>query len=400
MPLLMAGLLAFGLSLHAAEVEGPAPAEIVLGMSTVLSGPSAMLGRDMRTGVLAGFERANRAGGVNGRKLRLIALDDGYEPSRTAPNMRQLIEQDRVLAIIGNVGTPTAIVAVPIAIEQKTLFFGACSGAGVLRNQPADRYVINYRASYAEELGAMVDGLLDGAGLKPEEIAFFTQRDGYGDAGFYSGIQALKRRGLTDEKAVLHVRYDRNTLAVENAVASLVLARTPPRAIVMVGAYAPSGRFIRQCLDAGLRPLFIGVSFVGGVPLAQDLGRTDATVVVMQVVPSPIDSGLGIVRDYAADLRALDTSLVPGFGDLEGYISARIFIAALEKIKGEPTREGIVDALEGLGRFDLGVGAPLGLGAEEHQACHRIWPTILRDGAFVPFQWAVLAKPAGRNIQP
>jgi branched-chain amino acid transport system substrate-binding protein len=398
--LVIGTLLTLGTTLQSAEVGATAPEEIVLGMSTALSGPAAALGRDMREGVLAGFERANRAGGVNGRKLRLIALDDGYEPARTAPNMRQLLDKDHVVAVIGNVGTPTAIVAIPIAMEQKTLFFAAYTGAGLLRNKPPDRYVINYRASYAEELGAMIDGVLDDLGFKPEEIAFFTQRDGYGDAGFNGGIAALKRHGLKDEKAVLHVRYERNTLAVENAVASLILAEHPPRAVVMVGVYAPCARFIQQCRAAGLRALFLNVSFVGSIPLAKELGTTDAAVVVTQVVPSPLDMSLPIVREYVVDLRALDSSATPSFGDLEGYIDARIFIKALEQIKDVPTREGIVDAVEGLGKFDIGLGKPLDLEQEEHQACHRVWPTILENGAFTPFQWKDIAGPVKRDLGP
>jgi branched-chain amino acid transport system substrate-binding protein len=398
--LLLVGLLVFGTTLRSAKIDPKAPEEIVLGMSTALSGPAAALGKDMREGVLAGLERVNRAGGVNGRKLRLVALDDGYEPSRTAPNMRQLLDKNNVLAVIGNVGTPTGIVAIPIAVEQKTLFFAAYTGAGVLRNKPPDRYVINYRASYAEEAGTMIDGLLDDLGLKPDEIAFFTQRDGYGDAGFNGGVAALKRHGLKDEKAILHVRYERNTLAVENAVASLILAEHPPRAIVMVGVYAPCAKFIEQCRDTGLRALFLNVSFVGSMPLARELGNTNAAVIVMQVVPSPLDMSLPIVRDYVVDLHALDSSATPGFGDLEGYVAARIFTKALEQIKGMPTRESIVDALEGLGRFDIGLGEPLDLGPKEHQACHRVWPTILKNGAFIPLQWKDIAGLMKEDLRP
>ena len=229
----------------AAEVCAAAETEIRLGMSTALSGAAANLGTDMRQGVLAGLDRANRAGGIHGRRLRLIALDDGYEPARTAPNMRQLLEKENVLAVIGNVGTPTAIAALPIASEDKTLFYAAFTGAGVLRKTPPDRYVINFRASYAEETGAMIDALIDGAGLKIEDIAFFTQRDGYGDAGFAGGIAALKRHGLKDGNAVLHVRYERGTLGVENAVADLLYADHEPRAVVMIGTYAPCAKFIK-----------------------------------------------------------------------------------------------------------------------------------------------------------
>ena len=137
------------------------PPKLSLECRPSLPATSADLGKDMQRGILAGLERANRNGGVNGRKLRLIALDDGYEPARTALNMRQLIEKEHVLALIGNVGTPTAIVAVPLANEQKTLLFATFSGGPILRNDPPDRYVINFRAGYAEETAAMIDALID-----------------------------------------------------------------------------------------------------------------------------------------------------------------------------------------------------------------------------------------------
>ena len=370
----------------AAEVDSPA--EIVLGMSTALTGNAGNLGKDMQRGILAGLERANRNGGVNGRKLRLITLDDGYESTRTAPNMLQLIEKDNVLAIIGNVGTPTAIVAVPLANDQRILLFAAYSGAPILRYHPPDHYVINFRAGYAEETTEMIDALIGIAGLKPEEIAFFTQRDSYVDVGFALGMIALKRHGMSDPKTVLHVGYVGNTLAVESAVADLVRAEKPPRAVVMSGAYAPCAKFIRLCRASGLSPLFLNVSFVGGNSLAEALGKCDAHIIVTQIVPLPSDESVPIVREYRADLKAMDPSASSGFVDLEGYIAARILTLALEKIQGPPTREAVVDALEGLGKFDIGLGEPLYLSRTEHQASHRVWPTLLKGGQFVPFQWS------------
>jgi branched-chain amino acid transport system substrate-binding protein len=367
--------------------DAVSPTEIVLGMSTVLTGGAQVLGKDMQRGILAGLERANREGGVRGRKLRLISLDDGYEPSRTAPNMRQLIENDNVLTVIGNVGSPTAMVAVPLANEQKTLLFAPFSGAPVLRNDPSDRYVINFRASTSEETAAMIDALTDIAGLKPEEIAFFTQRDSTGDVGFDQGMIAMQRHGLGNPNAILHVGYRRNTLAVEGAVADLLMAQKPPRAVVMIGAYAPCAKFIRLCRDSGLSPLFLNVAFVGGAPLVAALGTTDARIIETQVVPSPSDDRTAIGSEYLADLKAFDPLASAGFGDFEGYIAARILLLALEKIKGSPTREAVVDALEGLGQFDIGLGEQLYLSRTEHQASHRVWPTILKEGRFVPFQW-------------
>jgi branched-chain amino acid transport system substrate-binding protein len=385
--IILSFFLALGSRAAAPAAEADSPAEIVLGMSTVLTGNAGDLGKDMQRGIQAGLERANRNGGVNGRKLRLITLDDGYEPTRTAPNMRQLIEKDNVLAVIGNVGTPTAIVSVPLANEQKTLLFAPFSGGPILRNNPPDRYVINYRAGYAEETAAMIDALIDIAGLKPQEIAFFTQRDSYGDAGFILGMDALRRHGSTDPRTILHVGYERNTLAVETAVANLLMAENPPRAVVMVGAYAPCAKFIRLCRETDLSPLFLNVSFVGSSSLAEALGKTDARIIVTQVVPSPSDDSVPIVREYQDDLKDIDYAASAGFGDLEGYIAARILTLALQNIEGSPTREAVVDALEGLGNFDIGLGETLYLSRKEHQASHRVWPTILRGGQFVPFQW-------------
>lgn len=360
--------------------------EITLGMSTVLSGPAAELGLEMQRGVLAGLEQVNQRGGFHGRRLRLITYDDGYEPARTAPNMHRLLQQDQVLAIIGNVGTPTAIAALPLIRQQQTLFFAPFSGAGGLRRTPPERYVINVRASYAEEIAAMVDALVELGGLRPEEIAFFTQRDGYGDAGYVGGFAALKRHGLVDEQQVLHVRYRRNTLAVENALADLLLAEQPPRAVIMVGTYAPCAKFIRLARQAKLEALLLNVSFVGSDTLARELGADGDDVVITQVVPHPVKSELPLVQAYRAALHALDAK-PPSFVSLEGYLATRTLLAGMEQVTGELNRETLVDGLEQLGSFDLGIGVPFRLGPEEHQASHQVWPTLLADGQVVSRSW-------------
>jgi ABC-type branched-subunit amino acid transport system substrate-binding protein len=373
------------------EEQGHKDSAILLGMSTALTGPADMLGVNMRAGVLTAIEEVNRAGGVHGRKLVLLSQDDGYEPARTAPNMRKLIEEDHVLAIIGNVGTPTAVAAIPIANSSKTPFFGAFTGAGILRKNPPDRYVINYRASYAEETTAMVDALINHGGLKPEEIGFFTQRDAYGDAGFVGGIAALRRHGLKNENKVIHTRYERNTLSVENALANLMLAEPPLRAVIMVGAYAPCAAFIRLAKAYGLDAIFLNVSFVGAEPLAEQLGDLGNGIIVTQVVPH-FESQVPIVDQYRKALDAWDASAKPSSASLEGYIATRIFCRALANIQGSITQESIVTALEGLDEFDIGLGVPLRLAPDEHQACHRVWPTIMQGGKIVPFRWEYLKK--------
>jgi len=371
--------------------------DILLGMSTALSGPTAQLGTAMRDGVLLGLERANKEGGIQGRRLRLLVLDDGYEPTRTAPNMRRLIEEEKVLAVIGNVGTPTAIASLPLVRKHDIPFMAPFSGAGVLRQEPPEKYVFNFRASYAEEIAAMVDALLTHGGLQPRDIAFFTQRDGYGDAGYTGGFAALKRHGLTDERQVLHVRYPRNTLAVENALADILLTERAPRAIIMVGAYAPCAKFIRLARESGLHSLFLSVSFVGGEFLAEELGSAGDDVLVTQVVPHPLTGTAPVVREYRDDLAAAGES-APGYVGLEGYISARLLVKALKGLEAPPSREGIAQALEGLGAFDIGLGLPLHLNPDDHQASHHVWVTRMKNGRLRPFKWDEIGSLLGREV--
>lgn len=391
-----------GGALVSAAAGQPAPAapsstttEVLLGMSTALTGTTAGLGTDMRAGVEAAFAEVNHAGGIKGRTVRLIAMDDGYEPSRTGPNMRQLVEHDHVLAIIGNVGTPTAVVAIPIAQQSGTAFFGAFTGAGVLRRTPPDRCIINYRASYAEETAAMVGALIENAGVRPDEIAFFTQRDAYGDSGFNGGITALKSKGLRSESSVPHGRYDRNTDAVEDAVAEILATPTPPKAIIMVGTAQPSAKFVRLVRAAGINALMLSVSFVGSSQLAAQLGKEGEDVVVGRVVP-PQTADLPIIREFRAAVT--NESMRSREVVLEGYIVGRIMCRALATIDGEPTRDRIIAALEGLGRFDLGLGAPLTLSSTCHQACSRVWATRLHNGSVQSIEWSALKSGAPSAI--
>jgi branched-chain amino acid transport system substrate-binding protein len=372
--------------------QAPTP-EIVLGTSTALTGPAAALGTGFKAGVDAAIDEANRAGGVGGATLRLIALDDGYEPTRTAPNMRRLVETEHVLAVIGNVGTPTAVAAIPIAMESHTPFVAAFTGAGVLRKAPPDRYVINYRASYVEETETMVAALVERAGLKPEEIGFFTQRDAYGDAGFAGGIAALLRHGLKSEAGVVHGRYERNTTAVENAVADVLSARTPVRAVIMVGAYKPTAAFVKLLRSTGPSPMFLSVSFVGSEALAAELGSDGDGVIITQVVPPP-DSDVPVAVRHREALAAVSPEIKPTFTSLEGYVAGRILLESLRRVRGPLDRESLTASFESLGDFDVGLGESLRLSPTEHQACHHVWPTMLRAGRIVALDWKELTAGA------
>jgi ABC-type branched-subunit amino acid transport system substrate-binding protein len=350
--------------------------DLKVGMSGALTGPSAALGIGMKRGIEAYFARVNAAGGVHGRTLRLIALDDGYEPPRAASNMRKLISEDKVFAILGNPGTPTAAVSVPIANAEHVPLFGAFTGAGLLRKTPPDRYVINFRASYLQETAEMVRGITE-LGIRPDEIAFFTQNDAYGDAGYNGGMAALKKLGYADAERLPHARYPRNTVDVEGAVARLLDPTLHPRAIIMIGAYKPCAKFIRLAKQHGLRALFINVSFVIGDSLLRELHGDADGVVVTQVVP-PLDSELATVHEYRDSVPADQR----GFVSLEGFVAARAFVEGVKRAGPAATSEQFIDALETAGPMDLGLGERLELSKTRHQLSNQVWPMIVARGEF------------------
>jgi branched-chain amino acid transport system substrate-binding protein len=357
-----------------AGVQSP----IRVGMSTALSGPAQGLGQGMKAGVEAYFRVVNDAGGIHGRPIELLALDDQYEPSKAGPNVRQLIDTDRVLAIVGNVGTPTAVVTVPIVNEKKVPLFGAFTGAGVLRKTPPDRYVFNVRSSYADETAEMIRGLLLDKKLEPQDIAFFTQDDSYGDAGFNGAVRALAAQGFEAPETLAHGRYARNTLDVEEGLARLLDPRYRPKAVIMVGTYKPCAKFIKLAKKFELGALFANVSFVGSADLLKELGGDAEGVVITQVVPHWSGS-VPVLEQYRA------SGLEPNFVSLEGFIVGRAYTEVLRAAGPNPTPEEFVQAAESGTRFDLGLGETRALSPEVHGFSTSVWPTRVQGGKLRPF---------------
>lgn len=349
-----------------------------IGMSSAFSGPAQALGTGMRDGVLAYFATVNARGGVHGRLLELVARDDAYEPARTAPNVRALIDDAHVFALLGNVGSPTAAVSLPIVEDKRLPFFGAYSGADLLRKTPPDRYVVNFRASYAEEMAEMVRGLVVELGIRPEQIGFFTQNDAYGDAAWRGAVAALEGLGYAAAADLPHGRYPRNTLDVEDALSELLDPRADVRAVIMVGVYGPCARFIKLAKAHDFDPYFLNVSFVGSEALADALGEEGEGVVVTQVVPPP-DGDTAAARGLQAAVPAAELDFVT----FEGFLAAKAFVIGLERAGADATPDSFIDALESGAPLDLGLGVEHRLSKTEHQLSHRVWPTVIRGGRFV-----------------
>lgn len=339
------GLLGLGTLSSADWLQAQERRAIVLGQSAPLTGPASQLGLQMQAGAKLFFDALNSSGGVGGLPVVLRTMDDGYEPERCKANTEKFIN-DEVFALFGYVGTPTSLAALPLVNQHKIPFFAPLTGAQSLRD-PFSRWVFHLRASYFDETALIVNQLTQ-LGLK--RISVFHQNDAYGQAGL-SGVQrALKTQNL-DPLAVATV--ERNSVDVAKAVKALVQGQHPD-GIVMVSAYKSCAAFIREARKAGYGGVFYNVSFVGTQALSDELGKDAAGVVVSQVMPYPMGQATGVVAEYQAALQKAGGDGKPNYTAMEGFLAAKVFTEGLRRMGAKPSRESLVNALEGMRDFNAG----------------------------------------------
>ena len=370
---MLAAALALPLAQGAAAENGVTADKIVLGQSVALTGPAAQLGIQMRNGIKSYLDAVNAKGGVHGRKIELITLDDGYEPARTVPNTKKLIEQDKVFALIGYVGTPTSVPAVPVFTEAKVPFVGPFTGAESLR-VPFNRYIFHVRASYYDETDKIVEQVVSTGG---KNIAVFYQDDAYGQAGLKGVELATQKRGL---KISALGTVERNTVKVEAAVKKIQAVK--PDAVVMISAYSSCAEFIRQMRKTGSAATFYNVSFVGSKALADALGKEGVGVAISQVVPFPWGAAVPVVKEYQ------QLSEKAGFKDhnfsaIEGFLAAKVFVEGLRRAGKNLTREAFIGSMEKMQDVDLG-GFFVSYSPTNHAGSKFVDLTIIgREGKFL-----------------
>jgi ABC-type branched-subunit amino acid transport system substrate-binding protein len=358
----------------ASAENGVSADKVVFGQAAALDGPASALGQGMKTGLEAAFAEVNKAGGVKGRKLELKSVDDGYEPTKSIEAAKKLLDEDKVFALVGAVGTPTAAATQPIATAAGAPFIGAFTGAEFLR-EPHKPLVMNIRASYFQETEAMVERLTKDLGAT--KIAIMYQDDAFGQAGLAGVKKAMDKRQMT---LAGEGTFERNTVAVKAALLSIKKAE--PQAVIMISPYKPAAEFIKLAKQIKLDVTFVNISFVGSDALAKELGAAGAGVVITQVVPFPKDAAIPVVGRYQASLKASAPDAQPGFVSLEGYLVGRAIAAALEKVDGEPTRQAMLDAVQKAGSLDLG-GFKLSYSPTSNRGSDQVFLTVIQpDGSF------------------
>ena len=372
---LIIGILAFGAT--AAVAAEPAGGTIKIGMVNDQSGPNKGAGKSMRVGVDAYFKAVNEKGGVNGKKIELISVNDQYVPEKTIDGVLKLIEEQKIFALVGTIGTSNGVSVMPVVKEYKLPFVAPRSGAANFRN-PVTREIINIRASHQEEVDKLVDLLVREGGAK--RFAIFYQNDTFGMDVLSCTENALKRHGLS---LVSKGSFERTTKAVTSALATILEGK--PDAIILGSIYAPGAEFAQAARKEGLKSYLATGSFAGGSNLVKAAGPAAEGIIMSQVVPHLQDLSLPLTKECKEAVEKNPEDVGFNAVSMEGCMTAKSMVLALEKAGNPPTQDGFIKAYEAMKDADMG-GIKLSFSPGNHQGQSNVFLEIVKDGKLVPLK--------------
>ena len=408
---LSAGLAGGFLSASVTRAQSVVSNEIRIGMSAAFRGTAAGLGTELYRGAQAYYGEINARGGMFGRPITVVALDDSYNPEPCIRNTIQLLDRERVFFLSNYVGTPTLTRALPVIkqyADQQVVLVGNFTGAQPQREAPYVDQVFNVRASYRQEMMALVERFWQTGARR---FGVYYQIDAYGRSGTDGVARGLAARGAKIAAEATYVRGAKFEEDMGPAVRALREAGCD--VVLCTGAYQGCGAFVRSARDAGWTVPISNVSFVGSdamLALLVKHGRTKGrdytrALVNSQVVPSYDDVGLPGVAEYRTFMdkhnpqvpeAIRDAAYTPqkhSFISLEGYVNARVIVEALRRAGANGGRQSFRQALESLRGLDLGIGAPLTFTAERHQGLDSVYFTRVEGERWVPVaDWSAAVK--------
>jgi ABC-type branched-subunit amino acid transport system substrate-binding protein len=369
---LLAVLAAAALAAPAAALAQGATGAIVIGQSAPLSGSNKDLGTDIRNGALAHFKRVNDAGGVNGRRIELVSLDDANDTKRSEANTKQLLEQNNPIALYGYGSATLSRPALPLVEAAKIPFVAPFTGADPMRK--FNRYVYNHRASYADELEKIVEHYTT-FGVKRFAVLYYD--DAVGKENFGAVERALKSRNLAPAAVASVTRTQTDfTKELEN------VGKSSPDVVILTTLYKTSADFIKGLKKAGVGTQFVSTSFAGSTALANSLGPDGLGVAMSQIVPSYLKRSIPVVKEYQAAMEATLGKKEFSYTSLESYIAAKVLVEGLRRAGPQPTREKLLAALDTLSNYDVG-GYLVSFSPSNHNGSSFVSLSILgRDLAF------------------
>lgn len=358
--------------------QGISDTRIVVGTSVPLSGHAAYLGHGVATGMAACFKYINSQGGINGRMIEMIAYDDDYNPPLMISNVKRLVEEDRVFALISLVGTPTTLTVVGYCQEREIPLLFSYTGAIELR-KPIRKYVMNLRPSYWDECATAVDYFIEQGKTR---FAVFYQNDAYG----INGRDGVERRLIKyDLNLIAEASYIRGESDVQDQVQEI--KKFDPDVVFMIGTADACSAFVQEAVKEGMEDVwFSNVSFVGSHELARQLKNSTAKVFVTAVFPSPYDSSQPAVREYSRLMAAFFPDIEPNPLSLEGFLAAKVFVEAMKRLGENPDRQCLIRVLENMQDIDIGIGEKINFSFTDHQGLDRVYVTRIEDGKVIYLQ--------------
>ena len=368
-----------------AETPGVTDNSILIGSCSALDGPAHFLGQQTVMGATIYLHAINDDGGVFGRKIQLLAFDDGYDPDK-APGCFKRMTKEGVFALGFFVGTPTAKVYVPMAQEEKIPVVGLFTGAQMLY-EPLKHYVINVRASYYDETREQIDKLWENGVRK---IGVIYQDDAFGKT-VLDGIKlGLEKHNA---KPAALGTFARNSLDVDSGLSSVMAVR--PEAVVVVGPYSPVAAVVKKAHASGWHPQFLTVSFVGTEEFIKEAGADADGTIITQVIPPYDRNDYPTVALYRKYLAKYNPSTPPSFASFEGFVDAMVLVEGLKRAGKEITREKFIAGVESIHEMNVGLGPKLLLnyGPSDHKGFDSVYPTIVKNGQPVPLtDWSGIGK--------
>lgn len=316
--------------------------DLMVGQSAPLSGANAEFGKDIRDGALAYFKQVNASGGVNGRQLRLVTMDDKNDAKLSGENAKKLIN-DGAVALFGFASATLSLPAMPVVVEKRVPFFAPFTGAETIRKQ--NDYVYTIRVTYSEEIDKLVN-FWGSLGLS--RIAVLHYDDQVGQQNFESVSVALRKYGKTPSS----VAIKRNAEINEDAINKLIAA--DPQMLLITTLSAPASKVING-LHAKNKPFPVtSLSFVGVTQLAKRLGSQAAGITVALTVPAPRNSQLPVVKECSSAWAEAGNTSVISVTALESCIAAKLLVEGFRNAGKSPTRESLQKSLSAMTRVDLG----------------------------------------------
>src|SRR5574340_764848 len=352
--------------------NGVSDSEILIGQSCQLTGPLAPLSEELNQGARLYVDHINAAGGVNGRRIKVLTLDDAYDPKRTADNAKRLVEHDRVFALFNFTGTPTTLAALPIVERDGVPLLAPFTGTDAVRTKPS-RYVFNVRAGYADEIEEMVQHLTT-VGITSIGVAYLD--NAFGKSSLEAVRAAMKKRGASVAAAVA---FGVNGNDLPAAVEAMKKANPP--AIILATAGKSTSDFIGAYQKAAATAQFYALSVVSSQQLTKALGEASRGVVISQVMPFPWSRGSPIVREFQEMAAAKGIKNVT-YNHMEGFVSARVLVEGLRRAGRNLTRDALIRGLESMRNADVG-GFLIDFSEGRHNGSRFVDLTIVGRGGTV-----------------